>query len=174
MPLVQVTRTYLEMSSPAALRPAAPPDPAPLVTPLRECPVSFFRYLYIEVGRLHHWTDRLSWSDETVRRHLSDPAVSLWLLAWQGVPAGYFELARGGEAVEIAYFGLLPEYVGRGWGKYLLSEAVRAAWSLEPSRVWLHTCTLDHSAALPNYLARGFRKVREESYMVNVPDALAS
>jgi GNAT superfamily N-acetyltransferase len=59
---------------------------------------------------------------------------------------------------------LLPGYIGRGWGKYLLTEAVRAAWGLAPSRVWLHTCTLDHPAALPNYLKRGFRRVREETY----------
>jgi ribosomal protein S18 acetylase RimI-like enzyme len=134
-----------------------------------ECPVSFFRYLYTEVGRAHHWTDRLGWSEETVRRHLDNPAISLWLLSWEGAPAGYFELRKeGDEAVEIAYFGLLPEYVGRGWGKFLLTEAVRTAWSLGPTRVWLHTCTLDHPAALPNYLRRGFRRVREEVYTAEI------
>jgi GNAT superfamily N-acetyltransferase len=68
--------------------------------------------------------------------------------------------------VEIAYFGLLPEFMGRGWGKYLLSEAARQAWRAGATRVWLHTCTLDHPAALPNYLRRGFRPVREERYTV--------
>jgi GNAT superfamily N-acetyltransferase len=174
MPAVRVTRTYLEMTSPDELRPADAPDPAPRVERIEECPPSFFRYLYAEVGRAWHWVDRLGWSDEQVRRHLADPAVSLWLLGWRGAPAGYFELKRSDDgSCEIAYFGLLPDFTGRGWGKYLLTCAVRAAWAAEASRVWLHTCTLDHPAALPNYLRRGFRPVREEVYTAQLPESAA-
>lgn len=170
MPPVPVTRTYLEMSSPGELRPAAVPEPAPGLERVHECPLSFFRYLYAEVGRAFHWTDRLGWDDAKVRSHLADPAVSLWLLTWRAAPAGYFELhAPGDGAVEIAYFGLLPEYFGRGWGGHLLTRAVGTAWSLGGSRVWLHTCTLDHAAALPNYLRRGFRPIREETYTAQLP-----
>jgi GNAT superfamily N-acetyltransferase len=167
MPL-QVTRTYLELRSPTDLRPVAAPEPAPRIERLGQCPASFYRYLYAEVGRAFRWTDRLAWSDETIRAHLATPGLSLWLLSWEGGPGGYFELKPHDDgSVEIAYFGLLPEYIGRGWGKYLLSEAVRQAWRERPTRVWLHTCTLDHPAALPNYLERGFRAVREESYTVD-------
>ncbi len=163
----QVTRTYLELGSPAELRAAPAPEPGPKIERVDDCPASFYRYLYTEVGRAFRWTDRLPWSDEAIRAHLADPAVSLWVLTWQAAPAGYFELKRHDDrSVEIAYFGLLSEYTGRGWGKYLLSEAVGAAWQGGPSRVWLHTCTLDHPAALPNYLRRGFRAVREEWYAV--------
>lgn len=170
MPSVQVTRTYLEMRAPDELRPARVPSPAPRLERVGECPISFFRYLYAEVGRAFHWTDRLIWSDARVAEHLADPAVSLWLLSWQAAPAGYFELRRGDDrAVEIAYFGLLPDFVGRGWGGHLLTLAVEAAWALGPERVWLHTCTLDHPAALPNYLRRGFRPVREEMYTTELP-----
>jgi ribosomal protein S18 acetylase RimI-like enzyme len=169
MPLVPVIRTYLEMTSLAQLRPAPPPVPAPRLGRVGECPASFFRYLYAEVGRAFHWTDRLGWDDATVRAYLDDPATSLWLLSWEGAPAGYFELRGPGDgAVEIAYFGLLPEYFGRGWGGHLLTRAVESAWGLGPSRVWLHTCTLDHPAALPNYLRRGFRRVREETYTADL------
>jgi ribosomal protein S18 acetylase RimI-like enzyme len=162
-----VTRTYLELGSPAELRPVAAPDPAPRIERVGECPASFYRYLYAEVGRAFHWVDRSRWSDDTVRAHLATPGLSLWLLTWQAAPAGYFELKPHDDgSTEIAYFGLLPEFIGRGWGKWLLSEAVRAAWATMPSRVWLHTCTLDHPAALPNYLGRGFRAVREETYTV--------
>jgi GNAT superfamily N-acetyltransferase len=175
MPAVSVTRTSLEMTSPDQLRPAAAPDPAPPVERIEECPPSFFRYLYAEVGRAWHWVDRLGWSDDRVRRHLADPAVSLWLLSWRGAPAGYFELKRGADGdCEIAYFGLLPDFTGRGWGKYLLTCAVQAAWGTGASRVWLHTCTLDHPAALPNYLRRGFRPVREEVYTAQLPEPAAS
>lgn len=163
----QVTRTYLELGSPTELRAVAAPDPAPRIERVGECPASFYRYLYAEVGRAFRWTDRLRWTDETIRTHLATPGLSLWLLTWEAAPAGYFELRPDDTgSVEIAYFGLLPEYIGRGWGKYLLSEAAREAWRQGATRVWLHTCTLDHPAALPNYLRRGFRAVREESYTV--------
>jgi GNAT superfamily N-acetyltransferase len=169
MPLTEVTRTYLEMTSPEQLRPVAPPEPAPRIERLGECPVSFFRYLYTEVGRSSHWTDRLQWSDAEIREYLGAPDISLWLMSWQAAPAGYYELKRHADAsIELAYFGLLKEYFGRGWGKYLLAQAVERAWALQPTRVWLHTCTLDHPAALPNYLQRGFRPFRNERYTVEV------
>jgi GNAT superfamily N-acetyltransferase len=172
MPSVSVTRTYLEMTAPAELRAVPAPDPAPRLERIEACPPSFFRYLYTEVGRPWHWVDRLGWTDEQVRRHLADPSVSLWLLSWRGSPAGYYELKRDDDAsCEIAYFGLLPEFTGRGWGKYLLTRAVETAWESGAARVWLHTCTLDHPAALPNYLQRGFRAVREEVYTAHLPDA---
>lgn len=170
MPSVAVVRTYLEMLAPEDLRAARLPSDVPILGRIEDCPVSFFRYLYAEVGRAYHWRDRLAWTDERVRAHLADPTVSLWLLSWGAAPAGYFELRRHQDrSVEVAYFGLLPEFVGRGWGGHLLTLAVRSAWELGAERVWLHTCTLDHPAALPNYLKRGFRPVREEVYTAEVP-----
>jgi GNAT superfamily N-acetyltransferase len=163
-----VKRTYLEMRSLDELKPAVTPKPEPRVERIGHCSVSFFRYLYQEVGRSYHWTDRLNWSDESVRAYLATPGVSVWLMSWEAAPAGYFELRRHEDgSVEIAYFGLLPDFIGRGWGKYLLTRAVEAAWELGTDRVWLHTCTLDHPAALPNYVKRGFRPFREEAYAVS-------
>jgi GNAT superfamily N-acetyltransferase len=168
MPPIRVTRTYLEITSPRDLRPSPVPQPEPRIERVEECSASFFRYLYAEVGRGFRWTDRLVWSDETIRGHLATAGVSIWLLSWKGGPAGYFELREHEDrSVEIAYFGLLPEFIGRGWGKYLLTRAVEAAWKTGTHRVWLHTCTLDHPSALPNYLKRGFRPVREEVYEVS-------
>ena len=170
MPPIEVTRTYLEMRSPGDLHSAGRPADAPRLERIEACPGSLFRYLYAEVGRAYHWTDRLSWTDEQVRVHLGDPAVSLWLLTSGAAPAGYFELrAHDDRSIEIAYFGLLPEFVGRGWGGYLLTLAVQAAWEMKPTLVWLHTCTLDHPAALPNYLKRGFQPVRKEVYATELP-----
>lgn len=160
-----VTRTYLEMRSPGELVAAATPVPAPALERVERCSPELFRFLYAEVGRAFHWTDRLSWSDETIRGHLAQSGVSIWLMSWEAKPAGYFELRKHEDrSVEIAYFGLLPDFIGRGWGKYLLTRAAQTAWGLRPARVWLHTCTLDHPAALPNYIKRGFRPVREEVY----------
>jgi GNAT superfamily N-acetyltransferase len=168
MSSVKVVRTYLEMTSPDQLRAALREPPAPRIERLEQCTVDLFQFLYREVGRAYHWTDRLGWSDREIQEYLATPGVSVWLMSWEESPAGYFELRNHDDgSVEIAYFGLLPEYVGRGWGKYLLTRAVQAAWALGPSRIWLHTCTLDHPAALPNYLKRGFRPVRKEVYSVS-------
>jgi len=168
----QSVRTFLELRDITDLKPAAMPDAAVRVEPVLECPASFWRYLYTEVGRAYHWIDRLPWTDEEIRRYLADPDVSLWLMTVAGAPAGYFELRHdrvGG--TEIAYFGLLPEFTGRGLGGYLLTVAVQRAWTTGTERVWLHTNTLDHPAALPNYLKRGFRPFHSETYTPGAPPA---
>jgi GNAT superfamily N-acetyltransferase len=160
-------RTYLEMREPSALQPADP-VPGPIrIERVDNCPAAFWRFLYTEVGRRYHWFDRLPWTDDQIREYLQDPAVTLYVLWVAGAPAGYFELRREPDgAVEIAYFGLLDEFTGRGLGGQMLTEAVRLAWSAGATRVWLHTNTLDHPAALPNYLKRGFRVTRTEEYEV--------
>ena len=167
---LEVKRTYLEMTAPSDLRPARSTDQDARVERVEGSPASFYRYLYAEVGRAYRWTDRLAWTDGDIRAHLASPGISLWLLTVRGAPAGYFELkaAAPDGSVEIAYFGLLPEFIGRGLGKHLLTEAVEKAWSLGARRVWLHTCSLDDPAALPNYVSRGFRPFHEETY--SVPD----
>lgn len=171
MPRVDVQRTYLELNGPEALRPAPCPNPRARIELVHGCPASFFRYLYVEVGRRYHWTDRLVWDDEEMAARLADPAVSLHVLSVAGAPAGYFELEKEGDgSVQVAFFGLLPEFHGRGLGKYLLSAAAQEAFAQGASRVWLHTCTLDDPAALPNYQARGFVKTREETYQADLPE----
>lgn len=164
MPEVSVTRTYLEMLSPSDLKAEGSAGPEVRLEPIRDCPWHFYRYLYVEVGREYHWKDRLPWTEGQFREWLAGPS-EVWLLTVSGAPAGFFEL-RGHEdgSREIAYFGLMPEFVGKGLGKYLLTRSVQEAWAMKPSRVWLHTCTLDHPGALPNYLKRGFRKSGEEVY----------
>jgi GNAT superfamily N-acetyltransferase len=168
---VSVTRTHVELPDRSSLRGAPRPDPLARVERVAACPASFFRYLYAEVGRGYFWLERIRWTDEQIRARLADPAVSLHLLTVAGAPAGYFELERHHDgSVEVVYFGLLSEFHGRGLGKFMLTEAAEAAWALGASRVWLHTCTLDHSGALPNYLARGFRPYRAETYETDLPD----
>jgi GNAT superfamily N-acetyltransferase len=158
------TRTYLEMTDPSAFAPAWTDVPDVHVDRVGFCAVSFFRYLYDEVGRAYGWRDRAEWTDVQVRAHLADRAVSLWVLRVEGAPAGYFELKQEADgSVELAYFGLLPDYVGRSLGRHLLSVAVERAWTQGARRVWLHTCTRDHPAALPNYLKRGFRVFKTEA-----------
>ena len=162
----EVLRTYLELKSLEGLVPAACPEAGLRVERVLSCPASFYRFLYTEVGRAYHWLDRSDWSDETIREHLGRPQISLHVLYSGGAPAGYFELRRcDDESTEIAYFGLLPEFLGRGIGKYLLTCSTQEAFQ-GARRVWLHTCTLDDPAALPNYEKRGFRPFRRETYWV--------
>ena len=168
-PVVEVLRTYLELRSPEQLRPARFVDPAVRVERRRGISVAHYRRLYETVGAPWHWTDRNAWSDEKLAAYLARESVSVWeCLAGDDV-AGYFELeAHTDGTVEIAYFGLVPAFIGRGIGKALLTRAAEEAWTLAPSRVWLHTCTLDSPAALPNYRARGFEPYHEETYVVQL------
>ena len=166
---IEVRRTYLQLLDVGDLKapePSSVPSADELrVERVRNCSPSFYRFLYSEVGKPHHWVDRLPWTDAQVTEHLSRPELTLWVMYSSGAPAGYFELERHGDgSTEIAYFGLLPEFTGAGLGKYLLTRAVQEAWATGANRVWLHTCTLDHPSALPNYLKRGFAPFREETY----------
>lgn len=162
-------RTYLEMTHPDALVGAEFTDEAADVVRVTDGPASLYRYLYREVGRPWHWLDRWDWSDRRIREHLDSPGIELWLLTVGRVPTGFFELHRTSNETEIAYFGLLPEFTGRGLGKALLTCATREAWRSTPRRVWLHTCSLDHPAAIRNYTARGFVPYREEAYDARIP-----
>jgi ribosomal protein S18 acetylase RimI-like enzyme len=166
---MDVTRTYLEMRAPDELVPSAAEPVEARIERVDSCPPSFYRYLYSEAGRDFHWVDRLSWSDGQIRAHLEEASVTVWALWVSGAPAGWFELKRHDDgSVEIAYFGILPEFRRRGLGKHLLTAAVHRAWGSGARRVWLHTCTLDDPAALPNYRARGFTPYKEESYTVDL------
>jgi GNAT superfamily N-acetyltransferase len=165
---IEVKRTYLQMNSREAFAPSRIDDPRVQIKQAFECPASFFRYLYSEVGRRYHWVDRLGWTDEEIRAYLNQPNINLWVMYWTGSPAGYFELNRcEDDSTEIAYFGLLQEFLGRGLGKHLLSETIERAWETGASRIWLHTCTLDDKAAMPNYLKRGFQPFKEEIYYID-------
>jgi GNAT superfamily N-acetyltransferase len=163
---MRARRTYLELRTAAALIPRTLDDERIRVDRIERCAPSFWRSLYEEVGGPYHWVDRLAWTDDQITAYLQDPDVSLWILTVDGDVGGYFELRQVPEdgSVEIAYFGLRPAFYGRGLGAHLLTVAAQRAFDTAPSRVWLHTSTLDHPAALPNYRTRGFVAYRTEDY----------
>jgi ribosomal protein S18 acetylase RimI-like enzyme len=134
------------------------------------CPV-LNRFLYASVGADWIWYERLIWSYQQWREYLERSDVGTWIAYVEGTPAGYFELEKqAGGRVEIAYFGLLPQFIGQGIGSALLRDAVLTAREFGGERVWLHTCSLDHPSALANYQARGFTIFdRTEAYK-EVPD----
>ena len=93
---------------------------------------------------------------------MNDPRLEVHVLMVDGAPAGFAELDRRKEGeIELVQFGLMGAFIGQGLGKYFLQWTIDKAWSYSPKRFWLHTCTKDHPAALPNYLKAGFGIYKE-------------
>ena len=153
-----VSTTYLEMTSPDQLRPSARTVPGFEVRQV-EIPLSALnRWLYEIVGAEWQWFGKLEWSDEKWQRWVDRPELQTWIGYLHGTPAGYFELEyQSDDNVEIAYFGLLPQFFGRGLGGPFLTRAIQCAWAMGAIRIRVHTCTLDHPSALANYQARGLQ-----------------
>jgi GNAT superfamily N-acetyltransferase len=159
---VTITTWYLEMTSPDELRAARPVEGFEVRALPRPDPALSSR-LYARVGEPWQWTDRLGWGVARWRAHLAQPGVRTLVGYLAGEPVGYAELVREGGDVEIASFGLLPGYSGRGLGGALLAAVTEAAWAGGAARVWLHTCSLDSPDALPSYERRGFRRYDERT-----------
>lgn len=153
----ETTTFYLEMLSPEQLR--ATPQPAELrVAEAQIKQYEVNRFLYDVVGREWGWEDRLAQTDDEWKAYAQRKELRTWIAHHKGSIAGYYELeAQSKGSVEIKYFGLLPRFIGMGFGGYLLTHAIQSAWRWgSAKRVWVHTCTLDHEGALANYQARGF------------------
>jgi GNAT superfamily N-acetyltransferase len=149
--------TYLEMRSADQLRPKRAGSPFQ-VREKKERDWRFNRDLYLRVGEEWAWIDKRSWTDNQWREYATAPELRTFAGYYHDALIGYYELRRDTEGgVEIAYFGLLPEWIGRGFGGALLTSAIQTAWNMPPvpSRVWVHTCNRDHPQALANYQARG-------------------
>jgi GNAT superfamily N-acetyltransferase len=129
------------------------------------------RFLYCAVGAPWFWIERRQWTLEQWTDYLTQgPEVETWLLAKNGVPAGYVEFqARPNNAYEIVYIGLFPQFIGDGLGGHLLSKAVERIFEKGADRVLLETCNLDHEVAIANYTARGFREVSSVVKQKEIP-----
>ena len=153
--------TYLEMLAP----PDAPAPPSPLSLRRIEHPEpAAYRRLFRLVGARWLWFSRLVMDDAELAAIIGHPQVELYSVADEaGGEAGLLELDfRGGGECELAFIGLVPELAGRGHGGWLLAEALRLAWRQGVARVHVHTCTLDHPAALNAYRRAGFTAYRRE------------
>jgi GNAT superfamily N-acetyltransferase len=166
---VGVVVTFLRMER-------APRDPAPAlpagaeVRQERPCSVAMYRYLYDSVGAAYCWWLRRTMADRALAALLRDPAVGVHVLRIGGEVAGFYELDRSPwPLINLSYFGLLPEYIGRRIGSAFLRHAVDTAWREHPLAMTVNTCTADHPRALPGYLRVGFRPVRRVPERWNVP-----
>ncbi len=126
------------------------------------------KFFYKNVGKKHHWVDRLVWTEKQWITYISDPNLKTYVLKNDENFVGYFELLshQDKNEIEIAYLGLLEEYQNKKLGSYLLSSAIRSSFLEKPKRVWVHTCSLDHKNALNNYLSRGMKIFKKETITI--------
>lgn len=159
--------TWLEMAEPPRFDwPRLPVGREAVLLRAENPPWWYFLALYDAVGREHAWTDKHAMGPEALNAWLQDPEVALYTLMAQGWPAGFFMLdGRQAGVVDLAYFGLVPEAIGRGLGWWLLQTAVLTGWSRPGvQRMTVNTCTLDHPRALIQYQRAGFGPVRTEEH----------
>jgi len=164
---IPITITKLEMlARPSHVRPQLPHSgehTRAMLMKLDAAPVHFYRYLYNTVGDEYVWVARRRMDDAAIGAIVRDPRVEIYVLYVGGAPAGYAELDfRTRNEAELAYFGLLPDFIGQGFGAFLLSSAIDIVWSRPVARLWVHTNTLDHPRALPLYQKMGFVPYAQE------------
>ena len=160
--------THLEMTA----RPAPSPDPSGAWTLRRvETPgLGWFRDLYRRVGEEWLWFSRLQMPDAELATIIHSPLVEVYALVQDGRDEGLLELDfREPGQCELAFFGVTAKLIGGGAGRWLMNRALERAWSRPVSRVWVHTCTLDHPAALAFYQRSGFHPFRRQIEIADDP-----
>jgi GNAT superfamily N-acetyltransferase len=155
---IEALVTYLEMTGPPLGAALLPPRPGIEVRRAIRPTIGFYRYLYDAIGAEWTWYERKLLCDAELAATIHDAGVEVNVLWADGVPAGLAELDfREPPDVELAYFGVLPDFIGQGLGRFLLDWAVHHVWRSRPRRFWVHTCDLDHPRALDVYQKAGFR-----------------
>ena len=160
----KITRNFLEIKSLNNLLKVNKPIDNVEINLLIPSDFQLNKFLYKQIGKRHYWVDRLIWKDQDWIKYVSRFDLYTYILKVNHEIAGFFEFIFHKEKleIEIAYLGLLEEYIGKGLGGYLLSEAIKIAWTFKIHRTWVHTCSLDHKNALNNYLARGMSVFNSE------------
>jgi len=162
---VPVTRTWLQVTDAAEIVAGRTPDPIPHLEVVTGTAWWMAQFFYRNVGADWSWVDRLGWSEARWRQWTEAPGYELHWFTIDGLPGGYAEIIpspEGPDAVEVAYFGLMPHAIGRGLGGWFLAYALRTAFARSGTqRVHLNTCTTDGPNAMANYRARGLTPYRE-------------
>ncbi|MET3595681.1 GNAT superfamily N-acetyltransferase [Mesorhizobium shonense] len=166
--MVDLLVTYMEMTEPPSGEPLAAPIPGAVVK--RELPdLPSYVSLYRAVGGPVQWDQRLRMPEAELETLLASTSTHVHVLRVDGEAAGFCEFNDVGQpAVELVHFGLVPAFQRRRLGPLLLDRALRAAWSHQPERLWLHTDTYDHPAAQSVYGRAGFKAY--EQRMETFPD----
>jgi GNAT superfamily N-acetyltransferase len=148
--------TFLEMRTPPPAE-TTPTMSRYLIRRENQPDLDRYRRLYREIGEPWLWFSRLRLSNDELRAILHDPAVDVYVLSCEDVDQGLLEFDRRTfPDIELSFFGVTPELIGKGAGRALLQHCLPLAWEHRPQRVWLHTCTADYPAALAFYMKSGF------------------
>ena len=160
----RINRNYLEISSIKDLNESSNGFDEYSLKFLDKLDFQLNKFFYRNVGKKHHWVDRLGWTENQWIKYTFDEKVKTYILKKGDDFVGYFELIfhYNSNEVEIAYLGLLEEYHNKKLGSYLLTCAIKKSFLSNPKRVWVHTCSLDHKNALNNYIARGMKIFKKE------------
>ena len=162
---MKVDRYYLDIVSLKNLKEVNSPDEKLTLEKVHPPNIELNKFFYKNVGKQHRWIDRLAWDNLKWSNYLDKENVETYVLKLDQDLIGYFELIWDIEKInsEIAYFGILSDYIGKKYGGFLLSEAIKLCFKYNSKKVWVHTCTLDHKHALNNYLNRGMKIYIEET-----------
>jgi GNAT superfamily N-acetyltransferase len=154
-------------------RPPLRPEPAGQAWTLRSVKApnpAWYRDLFRRIGDDWLWFSRLQLTESALRSIIHDPLVEIYALDAGARDEGLLELDfRTERDCELAFLGLTPALLGRGAGRWLMNRAVEIAWSKSIRRLWLHTCTLDHPAALSFYRRTGFVPFRRQVEIADDP-----
>ncbi len=161
----QIKRNFLEIKSINELSVFKKPNINLVLNKVDPADFQLNRFFYKEIGKKHQWVDRLIWNDKNWSDYLNSSNVKTYVLKLNYDLVGYFEqiFYKDKTECEIAYFGIIEEYIGKKFGGYLLSEAIKKSFYAGSNRVWVHTCSLDHKNALNNYLSRGMKIFKSET-----------
>ena len=166
---VKTTVTFLKMEKAPHEHVQPPSNLKVALMKLENPPVDYYRYLYNAVGENYDWVDRKTLSDDELAAEIDVDGVAIYVAYVGGVPAGYFELdSRTKNQVWLTYFGITPQFIGTGLGKWLLCEAIATAWLNDPQSVHVETCTLDHPRALPLYQKMGFEVYERKEKVMEI------
>ena len=166
--MIEIKRFYLQIRSLEELNKVKKPSKS-LKVEKSSNNFQLNKFFYREIGKKHRWVDRLSWSNDTWINYLSNKNLYTCVLKKNDDLVGYYEKIYYEESneFEIAYFGIMEEYIGKGYGGFLLSEALESCLKEKVRRIWVHTCSLDHENAIKNYLARGMKLYKEEKIKIS-------
>ena len=162
----KIERNYLEINSLTDLNDSNTSPEGYLVESIQPADFQLNKFFYKNVGKNHHWVDRLIWTEKQWIEYVSDEKVKTYVLKNINELAGYFELIIHENEIEIAYLGLLEDYQNKKLGSFLLSSAIKNSFLEKPKRVWVHTCSLDHKNALNNYKSRGMKIFKKETITI--------
>ena len=157
-----IERNYLEINSVGDLNESKHTVDGYSIELVEPVDYQLNKFFYKNVGKKHHWVDRLVWTEKQWIEYVSSKKVKTFVLKNMKDLAGYFELILHQNEIEIAYLGLLEEYQNKKLGSFLLSSAIKNSFFEKPKRVWVHTCSLDHKNALNNYISRGMKIFKKE------------